>query len=117
MGFWKKVEGEIDFRGISRKELSAQSGVPMTTINRAMERDSKPYAHDAIKIARALGLPLDYLLEIPQIKTSSFSSAPGKLQQELYKKYFPIIESLENIPSEKQKIALEIIKKFSEMFK
>ena len=64
MGFWKKVREELEFRGISRKELSAKSGVPMTTINRALERDSNPFAADALRIANTLCIPLEKLLEI-----------------------------------------------------
>ena len=64
MGFWKKAGEEIEFRGISRKELSAKSGVPMTTINRALERDSNPFAVDALRIANTLNIPLETLLEI-----------------------------------------------------
>ena len=64
MGFWKKVAEELEFRGISRKELSIKSGVPMTTINRAIERDSNPFAIDAFRIANTLNIPLEKLLEI-----------------------------------------------------
>ena len=69
MGFWKKVGEELEFRGISRKELSIKSGVPMTTINRALERDSNPFASDALRIANTLNIPLEQLLEISEEKT------------------------------------------------
>lgn len=69
MGFWKKVGEELEFRGISRKELSVKSGVPMTTINRALERDSNPFATDALRIANTLCIPLEDLLEFSAEET------------------------------------------------
>ena len=64
MGFWKNVGDELEFRGISRKELASKSKVPLTTINLAIERDSKPFAEDAIRIASFLNIPIEQLLEI-----------------------------------------------------
>ena len=78
MGFWKKVGEELEFRGISRKELSAKSGVPMTTINRAMERDSNPFAADALRIANTLNIPLENLLEISSETNFSAKNRPSQ---------------------------------------
>lgn len=108
MGFWKKVEEEIEFRGVSRKELSALSGVPMTTMNRAMERDSNPFAYDAVRIAQALDLPLESLLEI-QPSAAAAKETGRKLA--LYKKYQYIIDALEAIPKAKRRIAQEILER------
>lgn len=108
MGFWKKVGEELEFRGMSRKELSAMSGVPMTTMNRAIERDSNPFAHDAIRIANTLGLPVETLLEIPQ--SAAVTEENGR-QIALYRKYQHIINTLESLPRAKQHLASEILER------
>lgn len=108
MGFWKKVEEELEFRGMSRKELSAMSGVPMTTMNRAIERDSNPFANDAIRIAHALGISLESLLGISQF--ASATEENGR-QIALYRKYQHIINTLETIPRAKQQLASEILER------
>ena len=108
MGFWKKVEEELEFRGMSRKELSAMSGVPMTTMNRAIERDSNPFANDAIRIAHALGISLESLLGISQ---SAFATEENSRQIALYRKYQHIINTLEAIPRAKQQLASEILER------
>lgn len=111
MGFWKNVENEIEFRGIARKELSAMSGVPMTTMNRAIERDSNPYAFDAVRIAKALELPLEELLGLPQSKQKNPPKESEKRQSDLYKKYRKLIDTLEMLPPEKRKLTLEIVER------
>lgn len=110
MGFWKKIETELDFQGLSRKELSAKSGVPMTTINRAIERDSQPFAIDALKISKALNVSLEYLLDIPETKNGAKDSKEKSHQIELFKKYHSTIEALEDLSQDKQKEAVEIVK-------
>lgn len=111
MGFWKKAEIELDYYGLSRKELSAKSGVPMTTINRAMERDSQPFALDALRVAKALHVSLEYLLDLPETKAGAKKNESDESHQiEMYKKYHAVIETLEKLPQSKQKGVVEIVK-------
>ena len=118
MGFWKKAEIELDYQGLSRKELSAKSGVPMTTINRAIERDSQPFAIDALRISKALNVSLEYLLDLPESKDDVKISDKEEFHQiELYKKYHSAIEALESISQDKQKTAVEIVKMIAEFGK
>lgn len=112
MGFWKRIEEELDFRGMSRKELSAQSGVPMTTINRAIERDSNPFAIDAVRIARVLGLSLENLLEIPAHPETTDLAQTVQHQLRLYKKYHAVIEQCERLSAERVKLLVTIAEHF-----
>ena len=118
MGFWKRIESELDYRGLTRKELSAQSGVPMSTVNRAIERDSKPFALDALKISKTLNLSLEYLLDLPATKVGGKPAGKEESKQiELYKKYHSLIEMLEQLPQGKQKEAVELVKKITDFAK
>lgn len=54
MSFWANVSYELDFQGISRKELSYLVNIKEMTIHKAIERDSIPSAETAIRIAKAL---------------------------------------------------------------
>lgn len=101
MGFWNKVREELEFRGISRKELSAKSGVPMTTLNRALERDSNPFAADALRVANTLNIPLEKLLGISKNETQSipdtnrnFLKQWNKLSQKQQKKLLEFLETI-----------------------
>ena len=80
---------ELDFQNISRKELAFKIDVPVATINRAIERDSNPFALDALRVARALGVSLEYLLEVPQPQADTASLAQtaahvARIKQELH---------------------------------
>ena len=101
MGFWNRVKEELEFRGISRKELSAKSGVPMTTLNRALERDSNPFAADALSVANTLNIPLEKLLGISKNETQpipdtnrNFLKQWNKLSQKQQKKLLEFLETI-----------------------
>lgn len=63
MGFWKNVEDEMKYQGISRKELAAQTGISYSGIGLGIERDSMPGADSALKISEFLHVPLQQLLQ------------------------------------------------------
>lgn len=65
MGFWKRIDDELQYLGMSRKDLAFRSDIPLATIHKAIERDSEIYVSVAIRIAKALGVSLEYLLDIP----------------------------------------------------
>jgi len=116
MGFWKKVEIELDYYGLSRKELSAKSGVPMTTINRAIERDSNPFALDALRISKALGVSLEYLLDFSEKEQQDPKSNKNELHQiEMYKKYHTVINLLESFTPKKQKTVIGIMNQIADL--
>lgn len=116
MSFWKKVCYELDFQNISRKELAYKIDVPVATINRAIERNSNPYAIDALRISKVLGVSLEYLLEMPQSENKETDLSQNENQQlELYKKYHTVIQTLESLPLSKQKTALKIVEQCGEL--
>lgn len=118
MSFWKKVCYELDFQNISRKELAYKIDVPVATINRAIERNSNPYAIDALRISKVLGVSLEYLLEMPQSQDNEENYLQNENKQlELYKKYHTVINILESLSPNKQKIALKIFEQCGELGK
>ncbi len=107
---------ELEYKNISRKELAHKINVPVATINRAIERDSNPFALDALRISRELGVSLEYLLDFSENEKLVSSNRKEELFQiEMYKKYHSVISILENIPSERQKTIIEILTKLSEL--
>ena len=65
MNFWQKVDAELKYLGKSRKELAAAVGFDAANISFGIKRNSIPYADTALKVARFLGVKLDYLLNMP----------------------------------------------------
>ena len=104
MGFWKNVEKERIYQGLTRKELAFRANIAYQGIGLGIERDSMPGVDTAIKISKALGVPLEYLLDATDIQENDDSGSPqdSKLSKlsSLYLKNKKIIDSLEKIPKD-----------------
>ena len=118
MSFWQNVEREIEYKGISRKELAFRANIAYQGIGLGIERESMPRVDTALKIARVLEVPLEYLIDekdleirpvaeslLKKEKTQTDQNNSSSLQQtenqyiEFYRRNRKIIDSLEKIPS------------------
>ena len=97
MGFWQNVVDECEYKGISRKELAYAVNFSVNTISSGIKRNGMPEADLALRIAKALGVPLEKLLsdcvENNEIDTSNYME-----EKNLLKKYISYIKKLENMP-------------------
>ena len=63
MGFKENLKAELNFSGMLVKELAARSGVKKKTLDSYMGNKSyTPSAENAVKIAKALGVSVEYLV-------------------------------------------------------
>jgi transcriptional regulator with XRE-family HTH domain len=63
MGFAENLKQELTYNGMLKKELSAASGVHKRAIDTYVRtRASMPPADIAVKIAKALGVTVEYLV-------------------------------------------------------
>lgn len=118
MSFWQNVEMEIEYKGISRKELAFRANIAYQGIGLGIERESMPRVDTALKIARVLEVPLEYLIDEKDLEIRPAAESLSKeekkqtdqnnsssLQQtenqyiEFYRRNRKIIDSLEKIPS------------------
>lgn len=119
MGFWAKVEQEREYQGLSRKELAFRANIAYQGIGLGLERNSMPGADTALKIAKVLDVPIEYLLDSEQLAMQS--DGTDRLQNEalkmrdieLYKKNQIIIESLEKLPLSVKEPIVQMIKKLA----
>lgn len=118
MSFWQNVEMEIEYKGISRKELAFRANIAYQGIGLGIERESMPRVDTALKIAKVLEVPLEYLInekdleirpaaeglskeekkQTDQNKSSSLHQTENQYI-EFYRRNRKIIDSLEKIPS------------------
>lgn len=119
MGFWAKVEQEREYQGLSRKELAFRANIAYQGIGLGLERDSMPGADTALKIAKVLDVPIEYLLDSEQLAIQSdgkdgLQNEALKMRDiELYKKNQIIIESLEKLPLSVKEPIVQMIKKLA----
>ena len=118
MSFWQNVEREIEYKGISRKELAFRANIAYQGIGLGIERESMPRVATALKIAKVLEVPLEYLInekdleirpaaeglskeekkQTDQNKSSSLHQTENQYI-EFYRRNRKITDSLEKIPS------------------
>ena len=118
MSFFFFFEREIEYKGISRKELAFRANIAYQGIGLGIERESMPRVDTALKIAKVLEVPLEYLInekdleirpaaeslskeekkQTDQNKSSSLHQTENQYI-EFYRRNRKIIDSLEKIPS------------------
>ena len=63
MGFKDNLRNELQFRGLTVKELSALSGIKKQTLDNYLStHNSTPSAEAAVKIAQAVNVSVEYLV-------------------------------------------------------
>ena len=115
MSFWGNVDSELKFKGISRKELSYMINVKEITIHKAIERDSVPSADTALKIAKALNVSLEYLLDMETITQHDSNVDFDEIQKatKLYRKYNIILNELEHLSQKELTAVSQLVKTLS----
>lgn len=109
MGFWANVEKEMEYQGISRKELAYKASISYSGIGLGLERDSMPGADTALSISKVLHVSIEYLLNGTSVPDEAEQSgADGK--------YRSVVCELESLPPEVRAPVLEMIHKLSLAF-
>lgn len=64
MGFRENLKAELDYQGMLVKELAEKSGISKKTIDHYLITNPRePLASNAVKIAKALNVTVEYLVE------------------------------------------------------
>ena len=99
MGFKDNLKNELQFRGLTVKELSALTGIKKQTLDNYLStHNSTPSAEVAVKIAQALNVSVEYLV------TGKKSYSKKELDLQLKKLEF----IFNNLNSENRKLLLDI---------
>ena len=112
MTFWERVDEELKFRGIERKELGVKAGFPDSYISKGIARKSCPSADLAIKIASVLGVTVEYLVNGTSSTLSNKNHEQEQEQLHLYRKHSEIIMKCETLSPEKEKLLIDFIENF-----
>ena len=63
MNFWETVAYELDYCGIDRKKLAQEAGFDVSNISKGIKNGNVPSADTAVRIARILGVSVEYLVQ------------------------------------------------------
>ena len=121
MNFWETVDWEREYKNLSRKELAYKAGFSLNCISTGIARGSIPAADVAYRIAKVLGVSVEYLLLGGDSQTvqSSQETQKTKISSEVierskkYIKYYELIDNFEKLPENIQKSVLSLIQEMN----
>ena len=100
MGFSEHLKGELEYRGMLVKELAHATGIPKHTLDKyLLTNGTMPSADNAVAIAQALGVTVEYLVtgkEIPHTEVTGNKSVSPEMRS--------IAAYVAPLPSEKRKV-------------
>ena len=84
MSFGDNLHKELEFQDIQIKELSQKTGISKNTLDKYLSgAKSQPNVENAVKIAQALGVTVEYLVLgenfVPPVAKSSIQNSFNKL--------------------------------------
>jgi len=103
--FRKNLRSELDFQDITVKELSVRTGIPKTSLECYLRtKANMPAADVAVKIAKALGVSVEYLVTGGSPEQSRPSAGPAQNP-----KFAGIIQKIEKMPAVKQEALEQLV--------
>ena len=100
MGFKENLKSELQYQGLMVKELAEKSDISRRTLdNYLRENESDPTADNAVKIAKALGVSVEYLV------TGSDSSVSHSIRPEVIE----LINDINYLPMEDLRLLKEFV--------
>ena len=115
MNFWEKVDMICEYKDIPRKELAYKADFALSCISNGIARNSMPFADVALRIAKVLGVSVEYLLEKSSLDIKNYDvntnpefseSAVTEMfseKEKLFYKYESILHDLDKISLRQQK--------------
>lgn len=91
MSFRENLKDELKYQDLKVKELADKAGIPKRTIDHYLTENSyTPSAENAVKIAQALHVTVEYLV----------TGKDSSLKPEINEKLFPILKKLSRLSDE-----------------
>jgi len=104
--FRKNLRNELDFQGLTVKELSARTSIPIATLDCYLgTRATVPSVDAAFKIAQALQVSVEYLVAGEMANMEKPLKTPNREVQEIF-------QWIESLNSEQRKAIYKMIVAF-----
>lgn len=121
MNFWEIVDLEREYKNLSRKELAYLADFSVNSIPTGIARGSIPAADVAYRIAKVLGVSVEYLLTSREKDTISNSQEVQNSQIDIeiierskkYTKNHELIDNFEKLPDSIQKSLITLVQEIN----
>lgn len=98
MVFRENLRSELNFQDIKTKELSEKTGISKRTLDAYLAKNgNEPTAENAVKIAQALGVTVEYLVTGRQLSAQKLTEP--ELDLRLCKKYYNLLQKFDLLES------------------
>ena len=105
MDFRTRLREQIEFLGMRDKEVADKAGITKRAIDCYVgARACMPAADVAVRLAQVLGVSVEYLVTGAVSATPAAETAETGEQVHLYKKYSALIQTMEKLSPQKQKL-------------
>ena len=102
MGFRENLKDELKYQDIKVKELADKTGISKRAIDHYLaEKHTEPTAETAVKIAKELGVSVEYLV------TGKNSSVPDNITPDVIE----LIKDVNHLPSEDIAFVKEMVRR------
>lgn len=105
MNFWENVVSELEYKNIDRKELAFKARFNVSNISKGIRENNIPSADTAVKIAKALGTSVEYLVTGIQGENNDDETKEAFEQFQKYRTFFKKLEKL----SDKEREAINLL--------
>ena len=116
MGFKENLKSELIYAGMMVKELSAKTGIKKHTIDNYLNtHNSLPNAESAVKIARVLGVSVEYLVTGTEVKPGKHTPRPPSVQTPpLAPDMQLLVNAASKLSAKNRRLAVKLIKALQE---
>jgi len=109
MNFWERVDDLLDRNDINKKTLAYEAGFDASNITKGIKNNNVPSVETAVKIAKVLGVSVEYLVNGTETSKSPSQKETEQNQLRLYRKYHNLIEKMESFSEEKQTVVNNLV--------
>ena len=109
MNFWERVSYKLEKKDINKKSLAIEAGFDPSNITKGIKNNNIPSAETAVKIAKVLGVSVEYLVNGTETTKSPSQKETEQNQLRLYRKYHNLIEKMERFSEEKQTLVNNLV--------
>lgn len=110
MSFWKNVDAELEYLGKNRKSLATEAGFCLSNVGKGIKTGSSPSADTAVKIARVLGVSVEYLVDGSDSEETKAARSHISGELNLFRKYRAVVKELSALSPESQCAVTTLIK-------
>lgn len=108
VNFWKNVDDELKYNGKNRKTLAREACFDVSNIGKGIQQNNVPAADTAYRIARALNVSIEYLLD----GNNSSEKVPDMCASEemkKFRKYRKVVDDLDLLDESEKSAIINMI--------